>query len=168
MKKAITLIGFMGSGKSTIAKYLAEKKGVQFTDLDTSIQDSEGVSIPSIFETKGEDAFRQIEADCLTEILKNPNQIIALGGGTPCFNDNMDKIKEQSTSIYLKVSPESLRDRLARSHNPRPLIKGLSEDELLDYIRIKLKEREKYYLQADHVIESDQIMADDLLRLIFI
>ena len=168
MKKPITLIGFMGSGKSTIARYLAEKKGVQFTDLDTFIEESEGVSIPSIFETKGEDVFRQIESACLLEVFKSPNQIIALGGGTPCFNDNMNIIKELSLSVYLKVSPEGLRDRLINSHNTRPLIKGMSEGELLDYIRIKLKEREKYYLQADHVIESDQIMADDLLRLLAI
>lgn len=168
MTKPITLIGFMGSGKSTIARHLAEKKGVQFMDLDTYIQESEGVSISSIFETKGEAAFRQIESDCLHEVLKSPNKIIALGGGTPCFIDNIKIIKERSLSIYLKVSPEALRNRLAKSHNPRPLIKGMSEDELLDYIRLKLNEREKFYLQADHVIESDQIMADDLLHLLVI
>ena len=168
MIKPICLIGFMGSGKSTIAKHLAEKKGVGFTDLDTYIQESEGISIPAIFETKGEAAFRQIESACLLETLKNPNQIIALGGGTPCFNDNMNIIRKMSTSVYLKVSPEGLQNRLAKSHNPRPLISGLSEDELLDYIKTNLEKREAFYLQADHIIQSDKIMADDLLQFIFI
>jgi shikimate kinase len=168
MNKPITLIGFMGSGKSTIARHLAQAKGMEYTDLDKLIQESENESIASIFETKGEEVFRQIESNHLMDVIKKPNQIIALGGGTPCYQNNMDSIKKLSTSIYLKVSPEGLRNRLVRSHNPRPLISGMSENELLNYIRIKLSERETYYKQADFVIESDQIRVEDLLSLIFI
>jgi shikimate kinase len=157
----------MGSGKSTIGKQLASKLGYKFLDLDNYIERSTGKSITEIFNDKGEDCFRKIESECLKEVLESPGNLIALGGGAPCFHDNIKRIKEFSLSIYLKISPEGLTKRLLRSHTPRPLIKGKTENELLDYIREKLTRREEYYLQADFVIESDSIQVDDLLGLIF-
>jgi len=94
--------------------------------------------------------------------------VIALGGGTPCFLNNIEIIKTLSNSVYLKVSPEDLTRRLLRSKNPRPLIKGKSREELLEFVHQKLAEREKYYLQSDFIIQSDQIQVDDLLSLVFI
>ena len=158
----------MGSGKSTIGRQIARAKNMEFTDLDMYIQKTSGRSIPDIFKLLGEEKFREIESDCLKEVLEFPNQVIALGGGTPCFHNNMEAIKSLSTSIYLKVSPEGLASRLMRSPSPRPLIEGKSPDELVEYIGIELKKREGFYLQADFVIESDQTRFDDLLALIFV
>jgi shikimate kinase len=168
MDRPITLIGFMGSGKSTIGRQIAREKKREFTDLDMYIQKTTGRSIPDIFKLLGEDKFREIESDCLKEVLEFPNQVIALGGGTPCFHDNMKAIKSLSRSIYLKVSPEGLANRLMRSPSPRPLIEGKSPGELIEYIRLELKKREEFYLQADFVIESDQTRFDDLLALVFV
>lgn len=168
MDRPITLIGFMGSGKSTVGRQLARAKDWEFTDLDMYIQKTSGRSIPDIFSLLGEDKFREIESDCLKEVLEFPNQVIALGGGTPCFHNNMESIKSRSTSIYLKVSPEGLANRLMRSPSPRPLIEGKSPDELIEYISSELIKREEFYLQADFIIESDQTRFDDLLALVFI
>ena len=168
MDRPITLIGFMGSGKSTIGRQIAGAKNREFKDLDRYIEKITGRSIPDIFKYLGEDKFREIESGCLREVLEFPNHVIALGGGTPCFHNNIKTIKSLSTSIYLKVSPEGLASRLLRSPAPRPLIEGKSQEQLTDYIRLELKKREEFYLQADFVIESDQTRFDDLLALVFV
>lgn len=167
MELPITLIGFMGCGKSTIGKQIAREKGMNFTDLDDYIQESSGESISNIFKHKGEKEFRNIESQCLREVLLIPDQVVALGGGTPCFLNNMEIIRTLSTSIYLQISPEGLTRRLIRSHNPRPLIRGKSKEELLEFINLELQKREEFYLQADYIIQSDQIQVDELLRLLF-
>ncbi len=167
MELPITLIGFMGSGKSTIGKQIAHQKNIEYIDLDKYIHKSTGKSITSIFENEGEEQFREIESRCLREVLAMPNHVISLGGGTPCFFDNLEMIKTLSTSVYLQVSAEGLTRRLTKSTQQRPLIKGKSQEELLVYIQGELVKREKYYLQADFVIQSDQIRVEDLLSLIF-
>lgn len=167
MDLPLTIMGFMGSGKSTLGKQIAKKMGVDFTDLDSYIEESTGKSIPSIFKKYGEDDFREIESQCLREVLLKPNQIVATGGGTPCHRNNLELIKTLSTSVYLQVSPEALVKRLLRSKNPRPLIQGKSNDDLLTYVQQKLKKREKYYLEANYIVQSDQIQVEDLLTLIF-
>ena len=168
MELPLTLIGFMGSGKSTIGKHIAQKRGIGYIDLDKYIQKSTGKKITSIFKHKGEEGFREIESQYLREVLTIPDQVISLGGGTPCFFNNLELIKTLSTSVYLKVSPEVLTQRLINSSQERPLIKGKSKDELILFIQEKLAEREKFYLQADYVIQSDQIQEEDLLNLIFL
>jgi len=163
MKLPLTLIGYMGSGKSTIGRHVAKNKGLTFIDLDEYIQESTGMSITEIFKQSGEKGFRDIESKCLSEVLLIPDRVIALGGGTPCFNNNIDLIKSLSTSIYLQVTPEELTSRLIRSLNPRPLIEGKSRDELLEFIRLELDKRNEFYLRADYVIQSDRIREEDLL-----
>lgn len=158
----------MGSGKTTIGRQLAAKKGADFIDLDEYIVQKTGKSISSIFKKEGEQKFREIENQCLMEVLAIPSLVVALGGGTPCFYDNLEFIKSHSTSVYLKVSAENLVRRLEHSPAKRPLLQGKSKPELLVYIKNELEKREGFYLQADYVIESDQIQAEDLLSLIMI
>src|ERR1035437_10296834 len=144
----ITLIGFMGSGKTTVGKVLAEKMGLDFADLDSVIESSEKSSIADIFKTKGEDYFRELERDALNSLLKKDNLLIATGGGTPCFFDNLANINKNSISIYLKMSADSLFERLKNEPNHRPLIKDLKDKELRLFISDLLATREPFYLGA--------------------
>lgn len=167
MAKPITIIGFMGSGKSTMGKMLASKWKCNFIDLDHTIEKQYQLSIPRIFDLYHETGFRKIEAEILRKVLDTKEAcVISLGGGTPCFEENMEVILEKSHSVYLKVSPKELVKRLSRSHNPRPLVVGKTQEELLAYVRETLEKREPYYLRAQQVIESDCIRAGDLLTFI--
>jgi len=154
----ITLLGYMGSGKSTIGVHLATILEYDFIDLDNFIEEKEGVSVKEIFKVKGEIYFRKLEHTSLKEIyaLKN-NVVLSLGGGTPCFSGNMELINSgNSKSIYLKLLPKSLSDRLFIEKAHRPLISHLkTEDDLTEFIAIHLFERQSFYSQATHVIATD-------------
>lgn len=167
MKKPVSLIGFMGSGKSTLGRQLAKEWKQKFIDLDTQIVKMYDMSIQDIFKEYGEKGFRKRETDTLKDILSGDNEIIlSLGGGTPCYNNNLDLIKAKTHSIYLQLSPLELSYRLIRSRNPRPLVKDKSDKELLKYIESEIQKREVFYTQADQVIQSDCIQLSDLLTFI--
>jgi len=162
MKKSlIFLTGFMGSGKSTIGPILAEKIGYDFIDLDELIENVEGQSIVDIFKEKGEIYFRNIERKILREmIFKLSKFVVALGGGTVTFENNLYLIKEIGILIYLKASPETLVQRI-KFKMDRPLLLGpdgkiLPEDILLERISTLLKIREPFYLQSDFYISTDE------------
>ena len=157
----------MGSGKSTLGRQLAKKWNYKFIDLDLYIEEVSGMSIAELFEKSGEKGFRRSESEALNEVLlQNHECIISLGGGTPCFNQNLNLIKEKTYSVYLKLSPEELTNRLLRSPNPRPLVQNKSKEELLDYIKTELHKREYFYTQADQTIQSDSIQITDLFTFI--
>jgi shikimate kinase len=154
----VTLLGYMGSGKSTIGMQLATVLAYDFIDLDQFIAEKEGMRIQEIFKTKGEIYFRKLENACLSEIyaLKN-NIVLALGGGTPCFYGNMELMNSKnSKSIYLKSTPKSLVDRLFLEKESRPLISHLNtKDSLLEFIAIHLFERQHFYNKANLMIPTD-------------
>jgi shikimate kinase len=156
-KKSIVLLGFMGSGKSTLGKQLALSLGWTFTDLDRFIETEENRTIPDLFEKEGEDVFRKLETHALKRVLAYSNQVISIGGGAPCTPSNMELIKEKSISIYLKISEQQLLKRLGNSSVTRPLLKGKADNELQQLIARLLVSREPYYLQADIILESDDI-----------
>jgi len=149
--KNIYLIGFMGSGKSYLGKYLSEKFDQKFLDLDQFIEDSVQISIPQIFSSIGEEGFREKEANLLRKTADFNQYIISCGGGTPCFNDNMQWIKEHGISIYLKTTEELLFKRLNNQKSRRPLISSMSDEDLRNFISKKIIEREKFYEQADYI-----------------
>ncbi|MEY3323410.1 MAG: hypothetical protein RLZZ417_2993 [Bacteroidota bacterium] len=153
--KNIYLIGFMGSGKSFLGKLMATLFGLHFLDLDHFVEESCNMSIPEIFLHDGENGFREKESYYLRKTAEKTNMLISCGGGTPCFNENMDWIKNNGISIYLKTSEELLFSRLNKQKNGRPLINTMTDDELKDYISKKIKERELFYNQADFI--SNQI-----------
>ncbi|MFA5814577.1 MAG: shikimate kinase [Bacteroidales bacterium] len=161
--KPIVLLGFMGSGKSTLGKQLAASLGWTFTDLDRFIEAEENRTIPEIFEQDGEATFRKLESNALNKVLAYPHQVIAIGGGAPCHPGNMQLIKEKSLSIYLKISETQLLHRLAWSSTPRPLLKGKTESETQSFIADLLANREPFYLEADIIIESDAITTGMIL-----
>jgi len=162
----IFLLGFMGCGKSTIGKALAKKMRLDFIDLDNYITKKEGISIKQIFDERGETGFRKIEEIALFESCKKNNVVIATGGGTPCFSKNMRTILAKGKSVYLKMEPKELKERLKNQQNERPLIRNKSNKELLSFINSTLLEREQYYNQSDFVIEEKNRSLEAILSLL--
>ena len=155
MDKPIFLIGFMGSGKTTLGKKLAKKLNKRFIDLDEEIVKSIGMSIPEYFEQYGEIEFRKLESKLLKE-QTDGNTVVSTGGGSPCYFDNMDWIRNNGIALYLELTPKALHSRLQQSNiGSRPALGGLQGDALLEFIETKLQERAPYYLQAH--IHIDQI-----------
>jgi shikimate kinase len=145
----------MGSGKSTVGIGLAEELKLQFIDLDAYIEERNCKSIPDIFAVQGESGFRLLEQKALHEVSEFEDVVIATGGGAPCFFDNMEVIKKSGISVYLNGTPRILADRLRHSKTDRPLIKGKTEQELIDFIHETLTKRNYWYTQADYQIEFD-------------
>ena len=127
---------------------LARALDWQFIDLDQHIEKQEGQSIKDIFETRGEAAFRQLEHKALKEVAKLSHVIVSTGGGTPCFDGNMDLMNQSGLTIYLKLDAQVLKDRLLPARKSRPLIANKSDSELLAFVREKLAEREMWYMQS--------------------
>ena len=153
----IIIIGYMGAGKTTVGKELAKVLGIPFYDLDWYISTRMRKTVKEIFDEKGEEGFRQIEHNMLHEVAEFENVVIACGGGTPCFFDNMAYMNQQAETIYLKATPEVLQYHLTLGKGIRPLLLEKSSEEALDFIREQLAEREKYYLQARHIIDVNRM-----------
>jgi shikimate kinase len=156
----------MGSGKTTAGQLLAERLQYGFADLDALIEDREAMPVTEIFARKGEDYFREKEAEVLNDIFVRDRLVIACGGGTPCFFDNMQKMKSAGVTVYLKVSTDLLARRLSGGHVSRPLISGLQGDRLKSHIRKLLAGREGWYRQCDITYYADNFDLQELLELI--
>ncbi len=148
----IFLIGFMGAGKSFFGKRLAAKLKMDFIDLDNFIEENEGQSISTIFENKKEKGFRKIENQYLKILSKKTNTVIACGGGTPCFHNNMQWMNKNGLTIYLKSSNNLLFQRLKKGKRNRPLLKDLSDSELKRFIKIKVADRTGDYEMAKYSV----------------
>lgn len=148
----ILLIGYMGAGKTTIGKVLSDEMNIPFYDLDWYIEARMHRNIKQLFEERGEEGFRKIEQAMLHEVAENENVIIACGGGTPCFFDNMDYMNRQGTTVYLKAIPEVLYAHLKMGKTIRPLLLGKTEEEIGQLIVRQVAERESYYLKAKYVL----------------
>lgn len=158
----------MGSGKSVFARQLSRELGKPAFDIDNIMEDLEGESIYDVFYTKGEDYFRKLENEVLKDLAKtNKGYIIACGGGTPCFFNNMQLIKESGVSIYLKASVNFLYERLKNNRTSRPLIAMYDNVELKNFIELTLAERENFYATADAVIDVENITLPVLLQNIY-
>ena len=151
--KRIILIGYMGSGKTTVGKALSKETGMMFYDLDWYIESRMRKTVSQIFAEKGEEGFRKIEYNMLHEVAEFEDVIISCGGGTPCFFDNMDYLNQQGAVIYLKATPETLYKHLLMAKVERPLLKDKTSEELIAYITEHLKEREPFYEKAHHALD---------------
>jgi shikimate kinase len=158
----IFIIGFMGSGKTHWGKIWAAKSGLQFFDLDEVIEQEEKKSVAEIFSQKGEAYFRQREMEMLQIFATKENCIIACGGGTPCFNNNMQWMSANGTTVYLLATAKEIFNRVITEQQKRPLIKDFSPQELLVFIENKLQEREIYYSQAKIILPASAIKADSI------
>ncbi len=165
--KKIFLLGFMGSGKTTLGKKLANQIHQKFIDLDAEIEKQTKKSITELFENKGEAYFRKIEKKVLKKFCaEKENFVMALGGGTPCFYNNMELINQSGVSIYINYNAGILASRLKNAKTIRPLVEGKSEDELKLYIENTLLERAVFYKQSKFTINKDNIKVEDVLALL--
>lgn len=160
----ISLIGYMGSGKSHISKILSEKLNYQLFDLDKEISKKNKLTIPEIFEKKGEIFFRKQEREVLEEILATKEKcVLSLGGGTPAYYNNMEIINLNSISIYLLASINTLSERLKKHKEKRPLIADISDENLPEFIAKHLFERNTYYNKAQFIIKTDNKNPEDIV-----
>lgn len=149
------MLGMPSSGKSTLGRQLAKKLGYEFVDLDYKIEVTEGKKITEIFSLNGEEYFRKVESEQLKKIAPDSKVVVATGGGTPCFLDNMTVIKNNGISIFLDVKPEQLADRMKNSKkNNRPLL-NITTDSLFDDIKTLYQNRIDVYKQANIIIEGE-------------
>ncbi len=153
----IFLVGFMGAGKTTNGRKLANYLNLDFIDLDSYIEQKHKASISFIFDLLGEEGFRFIEHRAILEILQGDNYVLSSGGGSPCFFDNMKMFYDSGITVYLKMPPQSLWYRLINAKKKRPLIRNLSKDELLAYIEKELQWREKFYKQAHITVDAHSL-----------
>lgn len=164
----IVLLGYMGSGKSTVGRIVANHLNIKFLDLDTYIEEVEAMPIASIFETKGEIYFRKKEIEYLNKIFSNEgNFVLSLGGGTPCFGTNMALINEKTAnSFYLNVGINELAGRLLVEKSHRPMISHLQDEELIEFIGKHLFERSYFYNQAHQKVKSNQNTPTEIAEMI--
>ncbi len=163
----IYLLGFMGCGKTSLGRRLARKLDYSFLDIDNLIEEKVGKSIHEIFADNGEAYFRQVEKEQLHGTKDHSRAVIATGGGTPCFFDNMDFMNAHGVTVYLKMSPVSLSYRLMHAKRRRPLIDGYEGEALLQFIKDKLGERESYYLRSHCIIKGESSKPSQIISLVF-
>ena len=162
--RRIILVGYMGSGKTTVGKALSKETGMMFYDLDWYIESRMRKSVSQIFAERGEEGFRKIEYNMLHEVAEFEDVIISCGGGTPCFFDNMDYLNQQGDVVYLKATPETLYKHLLMAKIERPLLKGKSSEELIAYITGHLKERSQFYEKARHILDVNVLDEYDKIQ----
>ena len=143
----------MGSGKSYLGKQLAAALNYDFLDLDAFLEANEGMSISRIFKEGGESLFRGLECNYLQATIDFKQTVIATGGGTPCFFDNMTWMKANGLTVYLKTPVDLLVQRLMAETAHRPLLAGKTKGEMTQFIKAKLAERQFYYEQGQVLFE---------------
>lgn len=163
------LIGYMATGKSTIGRKIAKRTELPFFDTDHMVEEAEGAECADIITYAGEEYFRNAERRALEKTAEESDAIISTGGGLPVWGDNQSWIAEHGVSVYLKRSPEQIISRLSpHGRQKRPKFRGLSDEELLQFMHKHLAEREPTYLKADIVVDcsevSDWEIADRLVE----
>jgi shikimate kinase len=156
----------MGCGKSTLGKRLSKHLGLQFIDMDHYIEKRNCKTVPQLFEEFGEEGFRQRERKALEELAEFTDVVIATGGGAPCFFDNIDLMNRTGKTIYLNIHPKILASRLLKSKTERPLIKGKSREELIEFIDETLRKRNEFYKQAKYEITRPDVDLDEVAKMI--
>ncbi len=162
----IFLVGYMGSGKSLMGAALAKELGVSFFDLDKTIEKKAGKDVTAIFAAEGEKHFRELEKQALAELLEEDDCVIACGGGTPCFFDNMEKMNAAGVVIYLKMSVDHLAERLEADKDSRPLLGGKSGHELWTQVQETLQVREPDYLKAKYKVKAKDLKPAELAEFV--
>lgn len=161
---ALFLVGYMGCGKSSIGRRIAKYLEWDFVDMDSVIEQEYGASVSEIFAREGEARFREMERTVLNKMCALERTVVATGGGVPCFGDNMEQMCGQGQAVYFKMSPSKLVKRLEHGRDKRPLIRGLDDDQLLEFITQNLQLREPHYSKASMIIDCDGVSDEYIAR----
>ncbi|MFC2711173.1 shikimate kinase [Hoylesella oralis] len=151
--KRIIIIGYMGSGKTTVGRALAKELNLTFYDLDWYIESRMRKTVKQLFDEMGEEGFRKIEHNMLHEVAEFEDTVISCGGGTPCFFDNMDYMNRQGETVYLKATPEVLYGHLKMGKTVRPLLLDKTGEEVQEFIKEQLTRRENHYAKAKYTLD---------------
>ena len=159
----IYLVGYMGAGKTTAAKRLASRLGWEVADTDALFEEKYRISVDDFFQKYDEPLYRRLETQILHDTLSLDNAVIATGGGTACFNDNMDWMNQNGFTVFLKISPQSALVRLSQSKVRRPKVYGKSPEELEDFIRQNYTERMPFYEKAMLTMKAEDLDLEHLV-----
>lgn len=157
----------MASGKTSLGSKLAKQLKLDFFDLDQQIESSVGMDIPQIFQQNGQKHFRTLEEKTLREIsAKNQNFVMSCGGGSPCYSDNMQYMKSMGITVFLDVDQEILLGRLRKGKSQRPLVAGMDDIQIKEFIEQKYLERREFYLQSQFVLKENNPRIDQIMELL--
>lgn len=164
MEKHVILVGFMGAGKTTVGKLLAETIGVSFIDSDEWIVAKEQASVSDVFATKGEAYFRQLEKAFLDHLALEQPAVVAVGGGLPCFGDNIMVLNSLGIFIYINTSLQTLTQRLKNDRANRPLLRDLKDEELFRYVEDLIAQRKVFYKMAQLIVPNESNKPNDVVE----
>jgi len=159
----IYLVGYMGCGKSTIGRKVAELLGISFVDLDKYIEERYFKSVPAIFAEEGEKGFREKERSSLFEVSQFEDVVVGTGGGAPCFFDNMEVMNNNGVTVYIAPDTDVLATRLLKSKTERPLIVGKSREDLISFIGEALQKRAPFYEKSKIIIRGENNLDPQLV-----
>jgi shikimate kinase len=165
-RSSVFLLGLMGSGKSFWADKLGKLLNIPSFHLDDEIERAEQKTIAEIFDEKGEDYFRQKETEVLKSFSDKNNFILSVGGGTPCFNNNMDWMNENGITIWIDEPIEIIKKRLLKEKSHRPLIANVADEDLYSFLSDMHEKRSVYYAKAKHNLKQDEISEQGFLKII--
>ncbi len=154
----------MGAGKTTAAKRLAHRLGWDVVDTDALFEEKYKISVDDFFQKYDEPLYRKLESEILKSTGNLDHTVISTGGGTACFFDNMDWMNQHGTTVFMRISPESVVDRVLHSHHKRPLTRGKSEEELLEFVSQHYASRMPFYEQAQITVKSEDFDLDGLIE----
>ena len=164
--KKIFIVGYMYSGKTTVGKQLAKRLNYDFLDTDVLFETQYQTKIPDFFSIHGEAEFRTAERKILENLTTTKHVVVSTGGGFPCFNNNMDLMRETGVVIYLEASVDAIYNRYEKSKVQRPLLAGLSKEEAIRKIENHLTERKPFYKQANVVLSAENVNLDALVQIL--
>ena len=163
--RRIIIIGYMGAGKTTVGKTLAQELNLPFYDLDWYIESRMRKTVKEIFDERGEEGFRLIEHNLLHEVAEFEDVIISCGGGVPCFYDNMDYMNQKGDTVYLKATPEVLYGHLKMGKSVRPLLQNKTSEEVEEFIKEQLQVREPFYSKVKYTLDVNLMDDYDKIRI---
>ena len=163
--RRIIIIGYMGAGKTTVGKTLAQELNLPFYDLDWYIESRMRKTVKEIFDERGEEGFRLIEHNLLHEVAEFEDVITSCGGGVPCFYDNMDYMNQKGDTVYLKATPEVLYGHLKMGKSVRPLLQNKTSEEVEEFIKEQLQVSEPFYSKAKYTLDVNLMDDYDKIRI---
>ena len=163
--RRIIIIGYMGAGKTTVGRTLAQELNMTFYDLDWYIESRMRKTVKEIFDERGEEGFRLIEHNLLHEVAEFEDVIISCGGGAPCFYDNIDYMNQQGDTVYLKATPEVLYGHLKMGKSVRPLLQNKTSEEVEEFIKEQLQVREPFYSKAKYTLDVNLMDDYDKIKI---